>query len=108
MCTFCYAMVQESQEQCIKTPAPLNLSKISKELVYEVFSGLDGESTFRQRTCRLPQHAHAAGIDVKQTPGSGGDKIEQVLPIWRGGSLSPQAPQTYAKMMLRPRAHQCF
>ena len=55
MCTFCYAMVQESQERSsIKTPAALNLvDDFEKIGVRSVSLVSDGESTLSRLTFRL-------------------------------------------------------
>ena len=108
MCTFCYAMVQESQDRSsIKTPAALNLvDDFEKIGVRSVSLVSDGESTLSKAYVPFIQHAHAAGIDVGNGTNAWeweADKIEQVLPYltWVRFTVAAGRPQTYAKMMFK-------
>ena len=111
MCTFCYAMVQESQERSsIKTPAALNLVEDFERIgVRSVSLVSDGESTLSPAYVPFIQHAHAAGIDVGNGTNAWeweGDKIEQVLPYltWVRFTVI-QGIQTYARMMFKGPEH---
>ncbi|MBU24844.1 MAG: radical SAM protein [Gammaproteobacteria bacterium] len=112
MCTFCYAMVQESQERrSIKTPAALNLVEDFEKIgVRSVSLVSDGESTLSPAYVPFIQHAHTAGIDVGNGTNAWeweADKIEQVLPYltWVRFTVAAGRPQTYAKMMFKGPEH---
>ena len=66
MCTFCYAMVQESQERSsVKTPVALKLVDDFERLgIRSVSLVSDGESTLSPAYVPFIKHAYDAGIDV--------------------------------------------
>ena len=85
MCSFCYAMMQESQSRSsIKTAHALNLLDDFAEIgIRSVSLVSDGESTLSQAYVPFIQHASKLGIDVGNATNAwewGPEKIEQVLP----------------------------
>ena len=112
MCTFCYAMVQESQERSsVKTPVALKLVDDFEKLgIRSVSLVSDGESTLSPAYVPFIKHAHEAGIDVGN--GTNGweweaEKIEQVLPYltWVRFTVAAGRPNTYANMMYKGPEH---
>ena len=112
MCTFCYAMVQESQERSsVKTPVALKLVDDFERLgIRSVSLVSDGESTLSPAYVPFIKHAYDAGIDVGN--GTNGwewepEKIEQVLPYltWVRFTVAAGRPNTYADMMYKGPEH---
>ena len=106
MCSFCYAMMQESQARSsIKTVDALNLLDDFKDLgVRSVSLVSDGESTLSPAYIPFIQHAHKLGIDVGNATNAWEweeEKIEQVLPYltWIRFTVAAGRPNSYAKIM---------
>ena len=115
MCTFCYAMVQESQERSsVKTPVALKLVDDFERLgIRSVSLVSDGESTLSPAYVPFIKHAYDAGIDVGN--GTNGwewepEKIEQVLPYltWVRFTVAAGRPNTYADMMYKDQSTRRF
>ena len=85
MCSFCYAMMQESQARSsIKEHHALNLLDDFKAMgIKSVSLVSDGESTISKSYVPFIQHAASLGIDVGNATNAwewGPEKIEAVLP----------------------------
>ena len=85
MCSFCYAMMQESQKRfSIKEDHALNLLDDFAEVgIRSVSLVSDGESTLAKPYIPFIQHAKKIGIDVANATNAWDwdpEKIEQVLP----------------------------
>jgi MoaA/NifB/PqqE/SkfB family radical SAM enzyme len=108
MCSFCYAMVQESQERSsIKELHALNLLDDFKEIgVRSVSLVSDGESTLAKAYIPFIKHAKEIGIDVANGTNAwewDQEKIEEVLPCltWVRFTVAAGTPDKYASMMYK-------
>lgn len=112
MCSFCYAMMQESQARSnISEYHALNLLDDFAEMgVRSVSLVSDGESTVSKAYVPFIQHAASLGIDVgnatnawEWTP----DKIEAVLPhlTWVRFTVAAGRPESYARIMYKGPEH---
>lgn len=112
MCSFCYAMMQESQARSnISEYHALNLLDDFAEMgVRSVSLVSDGESTVSKVYVPFIQHAASLGIDVgnatnawEWTP----DKIEAVLPhlTWIRFTVAAGRPESYARIMYKGSEH---
>jgi MoaA/NifB/PqqE/SkfB family radical SAM enzyme len=112
MCTFCYAMVQESQvRSSIKTKKALQLiDDFNKIGIRSVSLVSDGESTLSPAYVPFIKHAYDAGIDVGNGTNAWEwepEKIEQVLPYltWVRFTVAAGRPESYAKIMYKGPEH---
>lgn len=112
MCSFCYAMMQESQARSsIKTLDALNLlDDFSLIGVKSVSLVSDGESTLSKAYIPFIQHAANLGIDVGNATNAWEwepDKIEQVLPFltWVRFTVAAGRPESYADIMYKGPEH---
>lgn len=112
MCSFCYAMMQESQARSsIKTTHALNLlDDFAMIGVRSVSLVSDGESTLSNAYVPFIQHAAEAGIDVGNATNGwewGPEKIEQVLPhlTWVRFTVAAGRPESYANIMYKGPEH---
>ena len=112
MCSFCYAMMQESQSRSsIKTAHALNLLDDFAEIgIRSVSLVSDGESTLSQAYVPFIQHASKLGIDVGNATNAwewGPEKIEQVLPhlTWVRFTVAAGRPEAYASIMYKGEQH---
>lgn len=113
MCSFCYAMVQESQTRSsIKTHDALNLLDDFKEVgIKSVSLVSDGESTLSKAYIPFIQHAKKnLGIDVANATNAWEwepEKIEQVLPYltWVRFTVGAGTPEGYATVMYKGPEH---
>jgi len=112
MCSFCYAMMQESQvRNSIKVNTALNLLDDFKEIgVKSVSLVSDGESTLAKAYIPFIQHANSLGIDVGNATNAWEwepEKIEQVLPYltWVRFTVAAGRPESYARIMYKGPEH---
>lgn len=112
MCSFCYAMMQESQARSsIKTVDALNLlDDFSAIGIRSVSLVSDGESTLSKAYVPFIQHAAELGIDVGNATNAWEwepDKIEQVLPhiTWIRFTVAAGRPESYASIMYKGPEH---
>ena len=112
MCSFCYAMMQESQARTnIKELQALNLLDDFAEIGVRGVSLIsDGESTLAKSYVPFIQHAANLGIDVgNATNGWEWDpeKIDQVLPYltWVRFTVAAGTPEGYASIMYKGPEH---
>lgn len=112
MCSFCYAMMQESQARSsIKTASALNLlDDFSTIGIRSVSLVSDGESTLSKAYVPFIQHAAELGIDVGNATNAWEwepDKIEQVLPYltWVRFTVAAGRPESYASIMYKGPEH---
>lgn len=112
MCSFCYAMMQESQARSsIKTSNALNLlDDFAKIGIRSVSLVSDGESTLAKAYVPFIQHAAELGIDVGNATNAwewGPEKIEQVLPhlTWVRFTVAAGRPESYASIMYKGPEH---
>jgi MoaA/NifB/PqqE/SkfB family radical SAM enzyme len=112
MCSFCYAMVQESQERSpIKTVHALNLLDDFAEIGVRGVSLIsDGESTLSPAYIPFIQHAAKLGIDVGNATNAWEwetETIEQVLPhlTWVRFTVAAGRPESYAQIMYKGTGH---
>lgn len=112
MCTFCYAMMQESQTRDnIKPVYALNLADDFAEIgVRSVSLVSDGESTLSKAYVPFIQHLSGLGIDVANATNGWEwepDKIEQVLPhlTWVRFTVAAGRPESYASIMYKGPEH---
>lgn len=112
MCSFCYAMMQESQvRSSIKTRQALELVDDFAEIgVRSVSLVSDGESTLSRAYVPFIQHAAGLGIDVGNATNAWEwepETIEQVLPhlTWVRFTVAAGRPESYAEIMYRGRQH---
>ena len=112
MCSFCYAMMQESQARSsIKVSDALNLlDDFAKIGVRSVSLVSDGESTLAKAYVPFIQHAHKLGIDVGNATNAWEwepEKIEQVLPYltWIRFTVAAGRPESYASIMYKGPEH---
>ena len=115
MCSFCYAMVQESQERTnIKEKEALNLLDDFAEIGVKGVSLIsDGESTLSKSYVPFIQHAKKVGVDIANATNGwewGEDKVEQVLPFlkWVKFTVAAGTPESYSKIMFKGSDHTCF
>jgi MoaA/NifB/PqqE/SkfB family radical SAM enzyme len=112
MCSFCYAMMQESQvRSSIKVDQSLKLlDDFSKIGVRSVSLVSDGESTLAKAYVPFIQHAYELGIDVGNATNAWEwepEKIEQVLPYmtWVRFTVAAGRPDSYANIMYKGPEH---
>lgn len=112
MCSFCYAMMQESQARSsIKESHALNLLDDFAEMgVRSVSLVSDGESTVSKAYVPFIQHAAKLGIDVGNATNAWEwepEKIEAVLPhmTWIRFTVAAGRPESYAKIMYKGPEH---
>jgi MoaA/NifB/PqqE/SkfB family radical SAM enzyme len=112
MCSFCYAMMQESQARSsIKTVHALNLLDDFATIgVRSVSLVSDGESTLSKAYVPFIQHAAKLGIDVGNATNAWEwepEKIEQVLPhlTWVRFTVAAGRPESYAQIMYKGPEH---
>ena len=112
MCSFCYAMMQESQARSsIKPQYALNLLDDFAEIgVRSVSLVSDGESTLSNAYVPFIQHAAELGIDVGNATNAWEwepEKIEQVLPYltWVRFTVAAGRPESYANIMYKGPEH---
>lgn len=112
MCSFCYAMIQESQERSpIKIKESLNLLDDFKEIGVKAVSLIsDGESTLSKAYVPFIQHASKIGLDVGNATNGWEwkkDKIEEVLPYltWVRFTVAAGTPEGYSKIMFKSAEH---
>lgn len=112
MCSFCYAMMQESQSRSsIKTDQALHLLDDFAEIgVRSVSLVSDGESTLSRAYVPFIKHAAELGIDVGNATNGwewGPEKIEEVLPhlTWVRFTVAAGRPESYADIMYKGPEH---
>ena len=112
MCSFCYAMMQESQTRSsIKPKKALELvDNFAKVGIRSVSLVSDGESTLSPAYAPFIKHAHDAGIDVGNATNAWEwkpEKIEQVLPFltWVRFTVAAGRPESYAEIMYKGPEH---
>lgn len=112
MCSFCYAMIQESQTRSsIKEYHALNLLDDFAEIgVRSVSLVSDGESTLSPSYVPFIKHASKIGIDVGNATNGWEweeDKADQVLPHlkWVRFTVAAGTPDAYAKHMYKGPEH---
>lgn len=112
MCSFCYAMMQESQARSsIKVHHALNLlDDFASVGVRSVSLVSDGESTLARAYVPFIQHAAELGIDVGNATNAWEwepEKIEQVLPhmTWVRFTVAAGRPESYASIMYKGPEH---
>lgn len=112
MCSFCYAMMQESQARSsIKTSHALNLLDDFAAIgIRSVSLVSDGESTLSNAYVPFIQHAAKLGIDVGNATNAWEwepEKIEQVLPhlTWVRFTVAAGRPESYAEIMYKGPEH---
>lgn len=112
MCSFCYAMMQESQvRSSIKTKRALELvDDFAKIGIRSVSLVSDGESTLSPAYAPFVKHAAEAGIDVGNATNAWEwepEKIEQVLPYltWVRFTVAAGRPESYADIMYKGPEH---
>lgn len=112
MCSFCYAMMQESQARSsITVPRALNLLDDFATIgIRSVSLVSDGESTLSNAYVPFIQHAAKLGIDVGNATNGwewGPEKIEQVLPYltWVRFTVAAGRPESYANIMYKGPEH---
>ena len=112
MCSFCYAMMQESQARSsIKVPHALNLLDDFAEIgIRSVSLVSDGESTLSPAYVPFIQHAASLGIDVGNATNAwewGPEKVDAILPhmTWIRFTVAAGRPESYAKIMYKGAEH---
>jgi MoaA/NifB/PqqE/SkfB family radical SAM enzyme len=112
MCSFCYAMMQESQARSsIKTKDALNLADDFASIgIRSVSLVSDGESTISPAYVPFIQHAYRLGIDVGNATNAWEwepEKIEQVLPYltWVRFTVAAGRPESYSSIMYKGPEH---
>lgn len=112
MCSFCYAMMQESQARSsIKESHALNLLDDFAEMgVRSVSLVSDGESTISKAYVPFIQHAAKLGINIGNATNAWEwepEKIEAVLPhmTWLRFTVAAGRPESYAKIMYKGPEH---
>ncbi len=108
MCSFCYAMMQESQARSsIKVPDALNLLDDFAEVgIRSVSLVSDGESTLSPAYVPFIQHAASLGIDIGNATNAwewGQEKVDAILPhmTWIRFTVAAGRPESYAKIMYK-------
>lgn len=112
MCSFCYAMMQESQARSsIKVKDALNLADDFATIgIRSVSLVSDGESTLSPAYVPFIQHLAQNGIDVANATNAWEwepEKIEQVLPYltWVRFTVATGRPESYAAHMYKGPEH---
>jgi MoaA/NifB/PqqE/SkfB family radical SAM enzyme len=112
MCSFCYAMMQESQTRSsIKVQHALNLLDDFAEVgIRSVSLVSDGESTLSPAYIPFIQHAASLGIDVGNATNAwewGSEKVDAILPhmTWIRFTVAAGRPGSYAKIMYKGSEH---
>ena len=112
MCSFCYAMMQESQSRSsIKVPHALSLLDDFAEIgIRSVSLVSDGESTLSPAYVPFIQHAVSLGIDVGNATNAwewGPEKVDAILPhmTWIRFTVAAGRPESYAKIMYKGPEH---
>ncbi|MEK6641436.1 MAG: radical SAM protein [Nitrospirota bacterium] len=112
MCSFCYAMMQESQARSsVSVPRALNLlDDFAAVGIRSVSLVSDGESTLSNAYVPFIQHAAKLGIDVGNATNGWEwepEKIEQVLPhlTWVRFTVAAGKPESYADIMYKGPEH---
>jgi MoaA/NifB/PqqE/SkfB family radical SAM enzyme len=112
MCSFCYAMMQESQARSsIKVPHALNLLDDFAEVgIRSVSLVSDGESTLSPAYVPFIQHAASLGIDVGNATNAwewGPEKVDAILPhmTWIRFTVAAGNPESYANIMYKGPEH---
>lgn len=112
MCSFCYAMMQESQARSsIKVKNALELADDFATIgIHSVSLVSDGESTLSPAYVPFIQHLSQQGIDVGNATNAWEwepEKIEQVLPhmTWVRFTVAAGRPESYAKYMYKGPQH---
>ena len=112
MCSFCYAMMQESQARSsIKEGHALNLLDDFAEMgIRSVSLVSDGESTISKAYVPFIQHAAKLGINIGNATNAWEwepEKIEAVLPhiTWLRFTVAAGRPESYAKIMYKGPEH---
>ncbi|MEI6070376.1 MAG: radical SAM protein [Verrucomicrobiae bacterium] len=112
MCSFCYAMMQESQARSsIKVSNALNLLDDFAEIgIRSVSLVSDGESSLSNAYVPFVQHAAQLGIDVGNATNGWEwepEKIEKVLPhfTWVRFTVAAGRPESYASIMYKGPEH---
>jgi MoaA/NifB/PqqE/SkfB family radical SAM enzyme len=112
MCSFCYAMMQESQARSsVSVPRALNLlDDFAAVGIRSVSLVSDGESTLSNAYVPFIQHAAKLGIDVGNATNGWEwepEKIEQVLPhlTWVRFTVAAGRPESYADIMYKGPEH---
>lgn len=112
MCSFCYAIMQESQARSsIKVDHALSLLDDFASIgIRSVSLVSDGESTLAKAYVPFIQHAAKLGIDVGNATNGWEwepEKIEQVLPhlTWVRFTVAAGRPESYASIMYKGPEH---
>ncbi len=112
MCSFCYAIMQESQvRSSIKTDHVLGLADDFADIgVRSVSLVSDGESTLSKAYVPFIQRLAKLGIDVGNATNGWEwepEKIEQVLPCltWVRFTVAAGRPESYAQIMYKGPEH---
>ena len=112
MCSFCYAMMQESQARSsIKESHALNLLDDFAEMgIRSVSLVSDGESTISKAYVPFIQHAAKLGINIGNATNAWEwepENIEAVLPhiTWLRFTVAAGRPESYAKIMYKGPEH---
>ena len=112
MCSFCYAMMQESQARSsIKVSHALNLLDDFAEVgIRSVSLVSDGESTLSPAYVPFIQHAASLSIDVGNATNAwewGPEKVDAILPhmTWIRFTVAAGRPESYAKIMYKGPEH---
>lgn len=112
MCSFCYAMMQESQQRSsIKEKHALDLIDDFSEIgVRSVSLVSDGESTLSKSYVPFIQHAKKNGIDVGNATNAwewDEEKVNAVLPslTWVRFTVAAGTPESYAEIMYKDKSH---
>ncbi len=112
MCSFCYAMMQESQARSsVSVPLALNLlDDFAAVGIRSVSLVSDGESTLSNAYVPFIQHAAKLDIDVGNATNGWEwepEKIEQVLPhlTWVRFTVAAGRPESYANIMYKGPEH---
>lgn len=112
MCSFCSAMMQESQARSsIKLKHTLDLLDDFAEVgIRSVSLVSDGESTLSKSYVPFIQHAAELGIDIGNATNAwefDPEKIEQVLPhmTWIRFTVAAGRPESYAALMFKGPEH---
>ncbi len=112
MCSFCYAMMQESQARSsIKVKNALELADDFATIgIRSVSLVSDGESTLSPAYVPFIQHLSQQGIDVGNATNAWEwepEKIEQVLPhlTWVRFTVAAGRPESYAEHMYKGPEH---
>ena len=112
MCSFCYAMMQESQSRSsVKTIDALHLLDDFADIgIKSVSLVSDGESTLAKSYVPFIQHAAQLGIDVGNATNAwewGSEKVDAILPhmTWIRFTVAAGRPESYARIMYKGPEH---